>query len=261
MITRWKHLFCVSSCVAASGGQKQLDMFFVRVDKKKKNPPDVQRFSSSCLPGWFGARAERHVWVVSDSNESNCTWRLHCFFYAAYHRSTRFPNTFFHLPPFPANFIYTDMTFFSQGLSDALLYCYWMRHTNITMSRCWQRTPASDGQFTSERHTDRLWLNDAPARRQALLFIALSECSRRNHFTICPSVWPLIPLSCYSDPGSVWIVRAVLRPPWPWNIVCRVIPMWAEHSGSVFPICYFFYLFIFLASLAGVLIAQYAIVI
>lgn len=64
-----------------------------------------------------------------------------------------------------------------------------------------------------------------------------------NHFIVCHSISPLIPLPLYLALVCIWIVRAVLRPPRPWNIVCCVILTWAEHSGSVFPIVLFFFFF------------------
>lgn len=66
-----------------------------------------------------------------------------------------------------------------------------------------------------------------------------------NHFIVCHSISPLIPLPLYLALVCIWIVRAVLRPPRPWNIVCCVILTWAEHSGSVFPIVLFFLFFFF----------------
>lgn len=64
-----------------------------------------------------------------------------------------------------------------------------------------------------------------------------------NHFIVCHSISPLIPLPLYLALVCIWIVRAVLRPPRPWNIVCCVILAWAEHSGSVFPIVLFFFFY------------------
>lgn len=103
----------------------------------------------------------------------------------------------------------------------------------------------SDRQFASACYTDRHWLNNTMARRQAFLFIMLSEGLKgsRNDRSIssCHSISALISLSLYLGCFRFgWIAKAVLCPPWPWNIVSCVILKRVEHSGSVFPI--FFYI-------------------
>lgn len=155
------------------------------------------------------------------------------------------PNTFFHLPPFSANFIYIAMTFLFlpsdsvtqpcsvvTGLETWILSCLWL----AAYTGEWWTV------YFSTLHWQALIEQYAGQKADLSVYHAvwMFTMERWNHFIICHNISPLIPLSLYLALVCIWIVRAVLRPPRPWNIVCCVILTWAEHSGSVFPIVFVF---------------------
>lgn len=257
MITRWKHLFCVSSCVAASGWQKQVDMFFFFVFVVS---PDVQTGLFLPVFAWL-VWCMCGLWVTPMKVIALGGFSVFLTQHITEARGFQTHFSTFHLfllisftPPPVAD---AESPFPSDSATPCSIVTGWDTWIFPRLAVGSVHRRVMDGLPQNVTPTGSDWTTRRPEGRPSCLSRMNAECSRRNHFTICPSVWPLIPLSRYSAPGSVWIVRAALRPPWPWNIVCRVIPTWAEHSGLAFPIV----LFCFLASLAGVLIAQYAIVI